>query len=212
MAQTWPASRSCMFAKSGNGTVEKLGSTDHLRYPLAHSCANYDRDAVSRSRPTSISCTRVLHHGMRVLSPILAWGALLHPLRPDIWPVYPHGPQGRSSASIPAAPSTETQRVSDSGEAMTRDCDGQRRQQTCLTRQSWAGASCRKRGMRAAADQGPCLSGVGRVPVHAGPEHRGGGCLRIGSHLGNGTKFCHLRQRSPAERDGVDRLREALRR
>ena len=81
-----------------------------------------------------------------MVSRISDGGALMHPLRRDTWPIYPHGPQGSSSASIPGAPSAESQRVSGSVQATTSDCDGQRRQQTCLTRQSWAGASCRKRG------------------------------------------------------------------
>ena len=76
-----PASRSCMFAKSGNGTTWEFVVTPRPRWPLAHSCASYDRDAVSRSRQTSISCTRVLHQRTRAPPPSLDWGALLHPRR-----------------------------------------------------------------------------------------------------------------------------------
>ncbi len=68
-----------MFAESGNGTVGNLGQIHPPRCTLAHSCASYDRDAVFRSRLTSISCTRVLHQGIRAHPPSLDWGALLHP-------------------------------------------------------------------------------------------------------------------------------------
>ena len=81
MAQNRSASRSCMFAKSGNETTWKFVVTPRPRYTLAHSCASYDRDTVLRSRPTSISCTRVLHQRIRAPPPSLDWGALLHPRR-----------------------------------------------------------------------------------------------------------------------------------
>ena len=70
-----------MFAKSGKGMVRKLVVVPRSRCTLAHSCASYDRDTVLRSRPTSISCTRVLHHTNRAFSLILDWGALLHSRR-----------------------------------------------------------------------------------------------------------------------------------
>ena len=70
-----------MFAKSGNGTAGEHASTDHPRPTLAHSCASYDRDTLSRSRPTSISCTRVLHQRIRAPPSTLEWGAAMHPRR-----------------------------------------------------------------------------------------------------------------------------------
>ncbi len=81
LARNRPASRSCMFAESGNGTAEKLVPYHRPRCTLAHSCASYDRDSVLRSRPTSISCTRVLHQGIRVPPPSLCWRATVHPRR-----------------------------------------------------------------------------------------------------------------------------------
>ena len=52
LAQNGSASRSCMFAKSGNGTDQNLASSNHPRPTPAHSCASYDRDGLLRSRRT----------------------------------------------------------------------------------------------------------------------------------------------------------------
>ena len=93
-----------MFAESGNGTTWEFVVTPRPRCTLAHSCASYDRDAVFRSRPTSISCTRVLHQRIRAPPPSLDWGATMHPrrrpfrllpLRPSCTP-----PRGRTLAVL----------------------------------------------------------------------------------------------------------------
>ena len=93
-----------MFAESGNGTVRKLAPHHRPRCTLAHSCASYDRDTVSRSRRTSISCTPVLHQGIRPPPPTLDWGATMHPRQRSFWllPLRPSPtpPRRRRSAAL----------------------------------------------------------------------------------------------------------------